>query len=1342
MPTTVQIDGVGEVEFPDSMNQDQIVDAIKTKILGPKTPNTETKTAKPETKRGFLETLAAGMSPLGVAPTPDVTKGLGEEISKPIKELPKPTWQEFQSATGLSQNSAQNLTAFINNVTTPAVEFMESPAGLMTAGAGAVPAGGTIVGGLFTAQALKSAPETWRKVGELWEKAHAPGATPEDKMALKNAIAEAGVEGLVATAGAIPGARDASGKLTPKAVQLAKALREEVAKAELPEPKQPEPKVETVTPEKGQPNAQAIRSDQGQPQETGVQPETSKTDSGGNVQQAPSGTPDASPQGKVPLTPEEQAKLTSELDQELGQEPSSQPTPKTEATKPVTAPATAEPKTSAESPVTAASKVEDHVQDVAQTEGKRPAKEVKSELVQRLEKAINDAPNESDVQSSSYTKVTGERVTTPDKAETVTIDIPGDGTFTIRNTKEALTGILKRAKAIETSPTGKTPVKNRGIPKAITEETRAEIAAQQQTTVPKSEPSEGLGIIPQPPKMLREFAKQDVAPLIKRGVDAVKAAKDIIVETFSPTSKAKSSHVDTLMEGKGYKEQFTVQAAAALEDMAKVTAKLDPQEGVDFFDRMKTGQRQPNKELQDIADVLRKWDDKLFDEAKVYRPDLPYLQNHERVIWQVVPGSPEAKARLAGQGMTPSQIQSIMSKRPWQGSKGFLKKHVLNDMSEGIRLGGVPVTTDPIRMFLLHAEDTMKFVAANRAFERLKSQGAIEFVKRGEKAPEGYARIDDRIADVYFRVPQGMVEAGKWWADEDAARLINNYLSRDYVRGQGKFAPIGQSLMGLKNAYTAVELGLSPFHAVFETIETVGSEIGRAAARASSGNVVGAAKELAKAAGSPYGVAKEGGMGIRYAKDPAAFKAQYPEAYKYFTSKYPDADAMIKDLFTGGGTIKMWDDYRLKSGDGMRQAWANDNHIGAVIRAAPWLAQKIQTPLFDLYIPRLKVGMFLRDYAFELERNADKLASGKLTRDALARRTWAFVEDRFGEMNFDNLYWDRTFKSAMQLMFRSVTWKLGNIRGFGKAAVDTVKFGNDIAHGIKPTVTLPMGWALGLTATTATIGSLLSKAFSGKYPWEWATDDDSLAKDTVYPHISATDPSQRVSIPTYLRDLIGMRKGLIEYGRSSMTGMWGKILDDWQNKDFYGTEVRHPGDPIGQQAGDLVKHLFPVPFSISSAVKAKETGATPTQSALGFAGFTKAPWNISHTAAEIKAGELLHARMPQGSRTAEEFERSVQERRALESVKRKEMTVYDAVRSGLVTSQRAKQFASKTVQTPLVNAIHNLPAKDAVEVYEQGNDSEKAQIRGLVLMKIKRAGQSKHITAEEYKDLVERVRKP
>jgi hypothetical protein len=151
-----------------------------------------------------------------------------------------------------------------------------------------------------------------------------------------------------------------------------------------------------------------------------------------------------------------------------------------------------------ETPATAAAKVEAEVKQVAATEGQRPAKEVKSELVARLEKAIEEAPSEAGLVDPSKVILKGEKVsggtatrrrfgpvkdyllseveahpddyrvgsfalenarnaakqTAREKLGKVTIDIPGDGSFTIFNTKEALGDILARAEAIETKAGG------------------------------------------------------------------------------------------------------------------------------------------------------------------------------------------------------------------------------------------------------------------------------------------------------------------------------------------------------------------------------------------------------------------------------------------------------------------------------------------------------------------------------------------------------------------------------------------------------------------------------------------------------------------------------------------------------------------------------------------------------------------------------------------------------------------------------------------------------------------------------------------------------------------------
>lgn len=120
----------------------------------------------------------------------------------------------------------------------------------------------------------------------------------------------------------------------------------------------------------------------------------------------------------------------------------------------------------------ATAKVKAEIVDTAKTKGVRSAKDIKDELVTRLEKAIEDAPAQSEYDSIRGTALT-------EKAESAaiktTIEIPGDGTFTVFNRKEALQELLKRAKRISTASTAK-PTLPKGGPGDL--DTQAKAAAK------------------------------------------------------------------------------------------------------------------------------------------------------------------------------------------------------------------------------------------------------------------------------------------------------------------------------------------------------------------------------------------------------------------------------------------------------------------------------------------------------------------------------------------------------------------------------------------------------------------------------------------------------------------------------------------------------------------------------------------------------------------------------------------------------------------------------------------------------------------------------------------------
>jgi hypothetical protein len=904
--------------------------------------------------------------------------------------------------------------------------------------------------------------------------------------------------------------------------------------------------------------------------------------------------------------------------------------------------------------------------------------------------------------------------------------------------------------------------------------------------------------------VIDKWIREDVWPLFKQTKHLAEYIWHGIANVFSPSTQASVKGANILFRDKGAAEKFITEATAKLDKFGEITHRMPENERIDFIDRIKRGIRQPNAVLQAAADMMRVWGDKVFDAVAAYKPDLPYLENHFRVLWKVIPGSPEAFKGLVGQlpaadqqefwnrfsqrkPQRNQQLQDIAnkfyrwdldqtkvealkrgrglteqqmgSKRPWRGTQGWAKRHVLEDMSEGIAMGGVPVTTDPYKMFTMSIQDQMKFVAANRSWEALKALDKVLFVRRGKDAPDGFKRINDTIAKAYFRTPQGlMTSTGEWWVDGGEARMINNYLSRDYVRSN----PLGRAALSIKNVTTAIELGWSPFHAVFETAEAMGSRFGLGMSQIIEGRrpIEGFRNIAEGLLLEPLGALQESGpwqpfmrklglkpskgttvrlgeAAIRYARNREEFRAQDPETYDWFVRKYPSAEGLLNLAYTGGLQMGMHADYRHLAQRGMEAAWKSGNYIGAGWRLPFAVSNVMMKPLFETYIPRLKMGTFLREMSFELERNSDKIARGEVTQDQLARKTAAFVEDRFGELNWDNLYWNRTFKSAMQIVFRSVTWKLGNIRGFGKAGRDITLQAARLLTGKRPQITMPMAWLLGMSVVTGMLSSIITKVATGKYPWELAKSGGELMRNLIFPRIDPADASQRVSVPTYWRDLVHATYHPVDYVRSSMTGEIGRMTDLWENKDFYGVEVFHPDDPVYKQVGDALTHLFPLPFGASSYIAARETGASGARAAAGFMGFTKAPYYISYTPAEKKAFELIRSQMPVGSRTREEFQRGVNERVAVDAMRRGDMNLQQAIKEGLVTPQRMERVMQRSRETPLQHAVKSIHAEDAVRILQLATDSEKREIGPYVMVKI---ANSQLLTSQRRRELLQQVR--
>lgn len=190
-------------------------------------------------------------------------------------------------------------------------------------------------------------------------------------------------------------------------------------------------------------------------------------------------------------------------------------------------------------PAEAAADVKAQVQTVASTEGPRSAKEVKSELVSRLEEALKTAPERDPGANQGY----------------VTIDIPGDGKFTIANNQDAIGDLLARAKRLATASTTPAPKIRTPVRSAV------ELLGDIETELRAAESVKGT--------------KRDQAK-----IDALRAKSDWLAKQIESPSAPELERIEPSPKPKASKRPQTLTASEInreLDDLDKQSATLTDQ---------------------------------------------------------------------------------------------------------------------------------------------------------------------------------------------------------------------------------------------------------------------------------------------------------------------------------------------------------------------------------------------------------------------------------------------------------------------------------------------------------------------------------------------------------------------------------------------------------------------------------------------------------------------------------------------------------------------------------------------------------------------------------------------
>lgn len=765
-------------------------------------------------------------------------------------------------------------------------------------------------------------------------------------------------------------------------------------------------------------------------------------------------------------------------------------------------------------------------------------------------------------------------------------------------------------------------------------------------------------------------------------------------------------------------------------------------------------------ELSKFRDQMRVILDEKRDEAMSEGALQTFIDNYFPHVWE----NPEkAKAWLA----------SYFGKAPMRGSGSFRKKRVIPTILEGIKAGLIPASFNPVDLVIMKRREMDKWITMQRVIDEYKERGMAKYVKASDKLPEGYSEIKDpafivhgpreievtaRNSKLYdednnevdpkeagveippdghkltVKLPAKMI-MGRYAMPTPLADIVNNFLSP----GLRQKSDLFKAYLGVANVLNQFQLGFSFFHLGFTTLDSMVSQLGLALEQLFKGEPLRAVKSAATVPAAPFTTFVLGNKIIAEWLKPGS---QGAEIGKIF-------DAVI----AGGGRAQMDEIYKTQITKRMTEQFRSGNLLGGILRIPFAVVEQASRPVLEYIVPRMKMGIFAHMMQDEMRRAPD------MNRDQLresAAKAWDSVDNRMGQLVYDNLFWNKAVKDALMGSLRSLGWNLGTFREVGGGLLDLLretgamlprvhiggggrggqppeggKSGGEplfeagpvrIVKGRKPEFTHRMAYALALPLLVGILGAMMMKLLTGKNPDE--------IKDLYFPQVGGKDAEgnpMRIALPSYMKDIFAYREGPLTTLSHKLHPMLSMIAEMLQNKDYYGKMIRNSDDPIIRQALDELKYVGKgfVPFSARGIQEMVKTGATPEKAALPFIGITPAPKYINQTDAEKLAHSINAARMPNQPVTEQEFERRVAKTDLVRQVRQGNYSaIPEALRSGTIRPTDVPLIEKKAQSTPLQNQIRTMTYLEAQRVFNAATPSEKAQILPMMNQKKARAQQN------------------
>lgn len=546
---------------------------------------------------------------------------------------------------------------------------------------------------------------------------------------------------------------------------------------------------------------------------------------------------------------------------------------------------------------------------------------------------------------------------------------------------------------------------------------------------------------------------------------------------------------------------------------------------IDYVENRSKGATIPDPELQGLADTTRKLYDDVHKElgTLTYTQKKGFIEDYYRHQWVQDNASNATFSRT--------------------GMSSFLKERTIPTISQGIKLGLAPKTTDPVQTTLEYITNARRFIATNKMIEQGLANGDVTLRQLGTKAPFP-------TTDKWIPLEGSLAQRGghQLYAKEGWSRVYNNALSSGFT------GPAGELVEGLRktsNNITAAELGFSAYHLTTMVNEAIINDVANSIMNLSKGAIKSAITGLVKSPAAPIRLYRQG---------------QKLEDVYLRTGKSSPELARIADLLerSGGRAVGRTHakDYEYTAMGNFLKSYqrgalrAEASQYAKDIRGNPFTGvprtvfsligrtmQTITTPLFEYYIPRIKNGAFADNMGQWL---ATHPGASRAEQEAAARVLWDSVDNRFGELVQDNIFWRRHMKQVAMIAMRSYSWNMGTIREIGGGVLDAA------SHQMSPRV----AYVIALPIVYGTVAAAYQYLKTGQPP----QDSDDL----IAPRTGGEDPKsglpERIIMPGYMKDVLGWSEDPVQTAAHKASAFLSTGVSALTGRDWKGDPIAPPDE--------------------------------------------------------------------------------------------------------------------------------------------------------------------------------------